>query len=121
MKKQLIIGIIISAIFMLILPSLIFAFWIENETVFNIMMILLFFGYPAYQIIIGIWAGIYSKYLWSLPIISATFFQITLWFISGDQRSHSVIFTLVYLAFGVLSMAIFTVISSIFRSYIRKS
>lgn len=103
MKKQFMLGIMVSEIVMLILPWLAVAF-VKGDNAMAVCFILFYVVNPIHSIIAGIYAGKDSRDLWGIPLISAILFLIGTWISFGMGENAFIIYAAVYLILGVLAM-----------------
>ena len=65
---------------------------------------------PLYSVILGVFAGKDVKHLWSLPIVSAALFLIGTWIFFDMGEMAFVLYAVVYLVLGIVSMLISMII-----------
>lgn len=65
---------------------------------------------PIYSVVIGIFVGKDVKHLWSLPVISAMLFLIGTWIFFDMGEMAFVLYAVVYLVLGIVTMLISMII-----------
>ena len=65
---------------------------------------------PIYSVVIGIFVGKDVKHLWSLPVISAVLFLIGTWIFFDMGEMAFVLYAVVYLVLGIVTMLISMII-----------
>lgn len=105
MKQNMIFGVILSAIFMLLLPWIAVTF-IRGDGGMAICLLLFYGLNPIYSVIAGAFAGKNRKQLWYLPAISAILFLAGVWILFDIRELAFILYAAVYLALGVLAMLI---------------
>lgn len=105
MKNNFLTWLVLSAIVMLLLPWLAINF-LKGDIGMVIFFLLFFYINPIYSIIVGIFAGKNIKELWLLSIISAILFLIGTWIFIDNGEIGFIMYSIIYLAIGVISMFI---------------
>lgn len=105
MKQNMIFWVILSAIFMLLLPWMAVTF-IRGDGSMAICFLLFYGLNPIYSVIAGAFAGKNRKQLWYLPAISAILFLVGTWIFFDIRELVFILYAMVYLALGVLAMSI---------------
>ena len=109
MKKNFILWLVISAVVMLALPWIVVTF-VKGDAGMAVCLILFFAINPIYSVAIGVFAGKDVKHLWSLPIVSAALFLIGTWIFFDIGEMAFVLYAVVYLALGIVTMLISMII-----------
>ena len=109
MKKNIILWLAVSAVVMLALPWLAVTF-VKGDAGMAVCLILFFAINPIYSVAIGVFAGKDVKHLWSLPIVSAALFLIGTWIFFDIGEMAFVLYAVVYLALGIVTMLISMII-----------
>lgn len=110
MKKTFIQWLIISAIIMLMLPWLAVTF-VKSDAGMAVCFMLFFAVNPVYFVVIGVFAGKDMKHLWSLPVVSAILFLIGTGVFFDMGETAFILYAMIYLILGVLSMLLSMLIS----------
>ena len=109
MKKNIILWLAVSAVVMLALPWLAVTF-VKGDAGMAVCFLLFFALTPLYSVILGAFAGKDVKHLWSLPVISAVLFLIGTWIFFDMGEMAFVLYAVVYLALGIVTMLISMII-----------
>jgi hypothetical protein len=109
MKKNIILWLAVSAVVMLALPWLAVTF-VKGDAGMAACFVLFFALNPLYSVILGVFAGKDVKHLWSLPVISAVLFLIGTWIFFDMGEMAFVLYAVVYLALGIVTMLISMII-----------
>lgn len=105
MKNNYIVGAVISAAVMILLPWA--AVNAAGEAAGMIVSILLLYVIdPMYLAAVGYAAGKRIGERWGLPVIAAVLFLLGAWLVMGMDADAFVMYTLIYLAIGVIAMVI---------------
>ena len=105
MKRNIILWMAASAVVMLALPWIAVTF-VKGDAGMAACFVLFFALNPLYSVILGVFAGKDVKHLWSLPVISAVLFLIGTWIFLGMGEMAFVLYAVVYLALGIVTMLI---------------
>ena len=109
MRKNIIFWLAVTAAIMLALPWL--AVTLVKGDAGMVVCFLLFFALnPLYSVILGVFAGKDMKHLWSLPIVSAALFLIGTWIFFDMGEMAFVLYAVVYLVLGIVTMLISMII-----------
>ena len=109
MKKNIILWLAVSAVVMLALPWIAVTF-VKGDAGMAACFVLFFALNPLYSVILGVFAGKDVKHLWSLPVISAVLFLIGTWIFFDMGEMAFVLYAVVYLALGIVTMLISMII-----------
>ena len=109
MKKNIILWLAVSAVVMLALPWIAVTF-VKGDAGMAACFVLFFALNPLYSVILGVFAGKDVKHLWSLPVISAVLFLIGTWIFFDMGETAFVLYAVVYLALGIVTMLISMII-----------
>ena len=109
MKKNIILWLAVSAVVMLALPWLAVTL-VKGDAGMAVCFLLFFAINPIYFVVTGIFAGKDMKHLWSLPVISAVLFLIGTWIFFDIGEMAFVLYAVVYLALGIVTMLISMII-----------
>jgi hypothetical protein len=109
MKKSIILWMAASAVVMLALPWIAVTF-VKGDAGMAACFVLFFALNPLYSVILGVFAGKDVKHLWSLPIVSAALFLIGTWIFFDMGEMAFVLYAVVYLVLGIVSMLISMII-----------
>ncbi len=109
MKKNIILWLAVSAAIMLALPWLAVTL-VKGDAVMAACFVLFFAVNPIYSVILGVFAGKDVKHLWSLPVISAVLFLIGTWIFFDIGEMAFVLYAVVYLVLGIVTMLISMII-----------
>ena len=109
MKKNIILWLAVSAAIMLALPWLAVTL-VKGDAGMAACFVLFFAVNPIYSVILGVFAGKDVKHLWSLPVISAVLFLIGTWIFFDIGEMAFVLYAVVYLALGIVTMLISMII-----------
>lgn len=109
MKKNIILWVAASVAVMLALPWLAVAF-VKGDAGMAVCLLLFFAINPIYFVAIGVFAGKDVKHLWSLPVTSAVLFLIGTWIFFDMGEMAFVLYAVVYLALGIVTMLISMII-----------
>ena len=109
MKKDFILWLAISAVVILALPWLAVTF-VKGDAGMAVCLLLFFAINPIYFVAIGVFAGKDVKHLWSLPVTSAVLFLIGTWIFFDMGEMAFVLYAVVYLALGIVTMLISMII-----------
>lgn len=109
MKKNIILWMAASAVVMLAFPWLAVTF-VKGDAGMAVCFLLFFAVNPLYSVLIGAFAGKDVKHLWSLPIVSAALFLIGTWIFFDIGEMAFVLYAVVYLALGIVTMLISMII-----------
>ena len=109
MKKNIILWLAVSAVVMLALPWIAVTF-VKGDAGMAACFVLFFALNPLYSVILGVFAGKVVKHLWSLPVISAVLFLIGTWIFFDMGEMAFVLYAVVYLALGIVTMLISMII-----------
>ncbi len=115
MKKDFILWLAASTVVMLALPWLAVIF-VKGDAGMAVCLLLFFAVNPIYAVTIGIFAGKDVKHLWSQPVISAVLFLIGTWISFDVEELAFILYAVVYLALGIVTM----LISMIIRKKVRR-
>ena len=105
MKKNFILWLAVSAVVMLALPWIVVTF-VKGDAGMAVCLLLFFAINPIYSVAIGVFSGKDMKHLWSLPIVSAALFLIGTWIFFDMGEMAFVLYAVVYLALGIVTMLI---------------
>lgn len=105
MKQNIILWLAASAVVMLVFPWLAVTF-VNGDAGMAVCFLLFFAVNPIYSVIIGAFAGKDIRHLWSLPFISAVLFLIGTWIFFDMGEMAFILYTVVYLAIGIVAMLI---------------
>ena len=105
MKQNIILWLAASAVVMLVFPWLEVTF-VNGDAGMAVCFLLFFAVNPIYSVIIGAFAGKDIRHLWSLPFISAVLFLIGTWIFFDMGETAFILYTVVYLAIGIVAMLI---------------
>ena len=105
MKKDFILWLAISAVVILALPWLAVTF-VKGDAGMAVCLLLFFAINPIYFVAIGVFAGKDVKHLWSLPVTFAVLFLIGTWIFFDMGEMAFVLYAVVYLALGIVTMLI---------------
>ena len=105
MKRNIILWMAASAVVMLALPWIAVTF-VKGDAGMAACFVLFFALNPLYSVILGVFAGKDVKHLWSLPVISAVLFLIGTWIFFDMGEMAFVLYAVVYLALGIVTMLI---------------
>ncbi len=105
MKHNIILWLAASAVVMLVFPWLAVTF-VNGDAGMAVCFLLFFAVNPIYSVIIGAFAGKDIRHLWSLPFISAVLFLIGTWIFFDMGETAFILYTVVYLAIGIVAMLI---------------
>ena len=109
MKRNIILWMAASAVVMLALPWIAVTF-VKGDAGMAACFVLFFALNPLYSVILGVFAGKDVKHLWSLPVISAVLFLIGTWIFFDMGEMAFVLYAVVYLALGIVTMLISMII-----------
>ena len=109
MKKNIILWLAVSAAIMLALPWLAVTL-VKGDAGMAACFVLFFAVNPIYSVILGVFAGKDVKHLWSLPVISAVLFLIGTWIFFDMGEMAFVLYAVVYLVLGIVTMLISMII-----------
>lgn len=109
MKKNIILWLAVSAVVMLALPWIAVTF-VKGDAGMAACFVLFFALNPLYSVVLGVFAGKDVKHLWSLPVISAVLFLIGTWIFFDMGEMAFVLYAVVYLALGIVTMLISMII-----------
>ncbi len=109
MKKNIILWLAVSAAIMLALPWLAVTL-VKGDAGMAACFVLFFAVNPIYSVILGVFAGKDVKHLWSLPVISAVLFLIGTWIFFDIGEMAFVLYAVVYLVLGIVTMLISMII-----------
>ena len=109
MKKSIILWMAASAVVMLALPWIAVTF-VKGDAGMAACFVLFFALNPLYSVILGVFAGKDVKHLWSLPIVSAALFLIGTWIFFDMGEMAFVLYAVVYLVLGIVTMLISMII-----------
>ena len=109
MKKSIILWMAASAVVMLALPWIAVTF-VKGDAGMAACFVLFFALNPLYSVILGVFAGKDVKHLWSLPIVSAALFLIGTWIFFDMGEMAFILYAVVYLVLGIVSMLISMII-----------
>ena len=109
MKKNIIFWLAVTAAIMLALPWLAVTL-VKGDAGMAVCFLLFFALNPLYSVIFGVFAGKDMKHLWSLPIVSAALFLIGTWIFFDMGEMAFVLYAVVYLALGIVTMLISMII-----------
>lgn len=105
MKKNFTLWLAVSAVIMLVLPWLAVTL-VKSDAGMAACFILFFAVNPIYSVVIGFFAGKDKKHLWSLPVISAVLFLIGTWVFFDMGETAFILYAVVYLALGIVTLLI---------------
>ncbi|MDE5910639.1 MAG: hypothetical protein K2H52_18235 [Lachnospiraceae bacterium] len=105
MKKNFILWLAVSVVVMLALPWIVVTF-VKGDAGMAVCLLLFFAINPIYSVAIGVFSGKDMKHLWSLPIVSAALFLIGTWIFFDMGEMAFVLYAVVYLALGIVTMLI---------------
>ncbi|MDE6908869.1 MAG: hypothetical protein K2P44_00110 [Lachnospiraceae bacterium] len=105
MKKNIILGIVVSTVVMLMFPWLAVTF-VKGDVGMAACLFLFFAVNPLYSVIIGVFTGKNIRHLWSLPIISAMLFLIGTWIFFDMGETAFILYAVVYLVLAIVAMLI---------------
>lgn len=105
MKQDMIFWLILSAIFMLLLPWMAVTF-IRGDGGMAACFILFYGLNPIYSVTAGAFAGKNWKRLWYLLAVSAILFLLGTWIFFDIGELAFILYAMVYLALGILAMSI---------------
>ncbi len=105
MKKNIILGIVVSTVVMLMFPWLAVTF-VKGDVGMAACLFLFFAVNPLYSVIIGVFTGKNIRHLWSLPIISAMLFLIGTWIFFDMGETTFILYAVVYLVLAIVAMLI---------------
>lgn len=105
MKKSYFLWLAVSVVIMFVLPWLAVTF-VKGDGGMAVCFLLFFAVNPIYSAIIGVFAGKSIRYLWSLPVISATLFLIGTWTFFDMKETAFILYACVYLILGTAAMLI---------------
>lgn len=105
MKKNIILGIVVSTVVMLMFPWLAVTF-VKGDVGMAVCLFLFFSVNPLYSVIIGVFTGKNIRHLWSLPIISAMLFLIGTWIFFDMGETAFILYAVVYLVLAIVAMLI---------------
>ncbi len=105
MKKNIILGIVVSTVVMLMFPWLAVTF-VKGDVGMAACLFLFFSVNPLYSVIIGVFTGKNIRHLWSLPIISAMLFLIGTWIFFDMGETAFILYAVVYLVLAIVAMLI---------------
>ena len=103
MKKKLIGWLTGSAGVLLLLPWAAATF-VKSDAGMAVTLLLFFAINPIYSMVLGIFAGKHRKVMWSLPVTAAVLFLLGAWIFFDPGESAFVIYAVVYLVIGMVSM-----------------
>lgn len=109
MKKNIIFWLAVTAAIMLAMPWLAVTL-VKGDAGMAACFVLFFAVNPIYSVAIGVFAGKDVKHLWSLPVISAVLFLIGTWIFFDIGEMAFVLYAVVYLALGIVTMLISMII-----------
>lgn len=109
MKKNIIFWLAVTAAIMLALPWLAVTL-VKGDAGMAVCFLLFFALNPIYSVAIGVFAGKDVKHLWSLPVISAVLFLIGTWIFFDMGEMAFVLYAVVYLVLGIVTMLISMII-----------
>ncbi len=105
MKKNIILGIVVSTVVMLMFPWLAVTF-VKGDVGMAACLFLFFAVNPLYSVIIGVFTGKNIRHLWSLPIISAMLFLIGTWIFFDMGETAFILYAVVYFVLAIVAMLI---------------
>lgn len=105
MKKNIILWLVASAAVMLAFPWLTVTF-VKGDAGMAVCFLLFFAVNPLYFVLIGAFAGKDVKHLWSFPIVPAVLFLIGTWIFFDMGEMAFILYAVVYLVFGIVTMLI---------------
>ena len=105
MKKNIILGIVVSTVVMLMFPWLAVTF-VKGDAGMVVCFLLFFAVNPLYSVIIGVFTGKNIRHLWSLPVISAMLFLIGTWIFFDMGETAFILYAVVYLVLAIVAMLI---------------
>ena len=109
MKKNIIFWLAVTAAIMLAMPWLAVTL-VKGDAGMAACFVLFFAVNPIYSVAIGVFAGKDVKHLWSLPVISAVLFLIGTWIFFDMGEMAFVLYAVVYLVLGIVTMLISMII-----------